>query len=117
MGISNVILLPSLLALVWYVLVIVGGFKMFNKANKPAILAIIPVVNFFVLVDAVTDGKWYKGFWMLVPIADIVFLIKFSIKTAKCYGFSVGFGILTLFFPFVCSLIMGFSSNRFAVVD
>ena len=110
MGISNVILLPSLLALVWYVLVIVGGFKMFKKANKPAILAIIPVVNFFVLVDAVTDGKWYKGFWMLVPI-------KFSIKTAKCYGFSVGFGILTLFFPFVCSLIMGFSSNRFAVVD
>ena len=92
MGISNVILLPSLLALVWYVLVIVGGFKMFKKANKPAILAIIPVVNFFVLVDAVTDGKWYKGFWMLVPIADIVFL-------------------------FVCSLIMGFSSNRFAVVD
>ena len=81
MGISNVILLPSLLALVWYVLVIVGGFKMFKKANKP------------------------------------VFLIKFSIKTAKCYGFSVGFGILTLFFPFVCSLIMGFSSNRFAVVD
>ena len=44
-------------------------------------------------------------------------VLKFSIKTAKCYGFSVGFGILTLFFPFVCSLIMGFSSNRFAVVD
>ena len=65
MGISNVILLPSRLALVWYVLVIVGGFKMFKKANKPAILAIIPVVNFFVLVDAVTDGTWYKGFWML----------------------------------------------------
>lgn len=117
MDISNVILLPPFLALVWYVLVIVGGFKMFKKANKPAILAIIPVVNFFVLVDAVTDGKWYKGFWMLVPIVDIVFLIKFSIKTAKCYGFSVGFGILTLFFPFVCSLIMGFSSNRFSVVD
>lgn len=117
MGNSNIIALSSFLTLAWYVLVIVGGFKMFKKANKPAILAIIPVVNFFVLVDAVTDGKWYKGLWMLVPIVDIVFLVKLSIKTAKCYGFSTGFGILTLFFPFVCSLIMGFSSNRFAVVE
>ena len=38
-------------------------------------------------------------------------------KTALANGITVGFGILTLFFPFVCSLIMGFSSNRFAVVE
>lgn len=73
MGISNVILLPSLLALVWYVLVIVGGFKMFKKANKPAILAIIPVVNFFVLVDAVIDGNGIKDFGCLFRLPILYF--------------------------------------------
>lgn len=38
-------------------------------------------------------------------------------KTALANGITVGLGILMLFFPFVCSLIMGFSSNRFAVVE
>lgn len=38
-------------------------------------------------------------------------------KTALANGITVGLDILTLFFPFVCSIIMGFSSNRFSVVE
>lgn len=117
MDTSNLIGIYIFLVIAWYVLLIIGNLKMFKKAGKPAILAIIPIVNFFVLVDAVTGGKWYKGFWIIVPIADIIFLIKLSIKTAKCYGFGVGMGILNLFFSGITHIIMGFSSNPFTVVE
>lgn len=110
---SKISAIVGFLSIVWYVLVVTGSMKMFKKAGKPSILAIIPVVNFFVLVDAVTNGKWYKALWMLVPIADIVFLIKFSIKTAKCFGYGTGFGILNIFFPYICTLVMGFSDKQF----
>lgn len=38
-------------------------------------------------------------------------------KTALANGITVGLDILTLFSPFVCSIIMGFSSNDFAGVE
>ena len=114
---SKITALMSLFSLVWYVLIAVGYMKMFKKAGKSSIWALIPVVNFFVLVDAVTNGKWYKGLWMIVPIADIVFTIKFAIKTAKCYGYGTGFGILNIFFPYICALVMGFSDKQFFVTE
>ena len=117
MNSSNMTMVMSIFALVWYVLIVIGNIKMFKKANKSAILAIIPVVNFFVLVDAVTNGKWYKGFWVVVPVANIIFMIKFSIKMAKCYGYGTGFGVLNFFFSGVTHIIMGFSDKPFEVVD
>lgn len=117
MNTANPTILIGVMSAIWYILLIIGNLKMFKKAGKPAILAIIPVINFFVLVDAVTGGKWYKGFWIIVPIADIIFLIKLSIKTAKCYGFGAGMGILNLFFSGLTHIIMGFSSNPFIVEE
>ncbi len=112
---SKVTAVVGLPSIVWYVLIVIGSMKMFEKAGKSPILAIIPIVNFFVLVDAVTNGKRYKALWIIVPIADIVFLIKFSIKTAKCYGYGTGFGILSIFFRIFARLLRVFLISSFII--
>lgn len=96
----------------YYIMVIIGQFKLFAKAGKSPILAIIPIVNFIVLTKIVT-GSGIKALWMLVPIVDVIFYIKLNIKLAKSFGFGVGMGILSIFFFPIAGMIMGFSDNQY----
>lgn len=98
--------------LAYYVFVMIGQFKLFAKAGKSPILAIIPVVNFIVLTKIVT-GSGIKALWAIVPIANIVFYIKLNIQLARSYGYDVAMGILSIFFFPIACIIMGFSSNRY----
>lgn len=100
------------ITLVLGVLALIGMFKIFKKAGKSPILAIIPIVNFFVMVDIVT-GKPVKGLWMFVPVANIVFLVKLYIGLAKSFGYDTGIGILTFFIAPVGYMIMGLGSNDY----
>lgn len=100
------------IALVVYVAMLVGMWKMFTKAGKAGWLVLIPIVNFFTLVKIVT-GNAAKGLLMLIPIVNIIFAIKLSIDEAKVYGYSTGMGIVNIFFPFVCVFVFGFGKNEY----
>lgn len=112
-GLSTGLLLGILLI---YLGMTAGLWKMFAKADKPAWLAIIPIVNMIVLTQI--SGRSLFWFIMLfIPLISLVAIILINISVAKRFGYSTGMGILAIFFPYVAYPIMGFGDNGYSRGD
>lgn len=89
----------TLIGLALVVFIIIANWKMFEKAGKPGWALIVPIYNIVILFEII-GYKWYYVFFLClgaVPfvgqVALILFTISYSIKLAKSFGQSVGFGI------------------------
>ena len=68
-----------------YALPCFGLWKLFEKANKPGWLAIIPLVNFYIMIEISEKPKWWI-ILMLIPGINLLFAIGIAIDFFKCYG-------------------------------
>lgn len=109
---STVNTASGLVSLVMGVIYLIGMAKLFGKAGKSKILAVIPIVNLFVLTGIVT-GKPVKALWSIIPIANIVFMIKLHLGVAKTFGYDKTMGILTIFFSPITFMIMGTGDHEY----
>lgn len=89
----------GILILAILVFSIVVRWKMYVKAGKPGWASIVPIYSTIVLFDII-GYKWYYIFFLAlgaVPIigqlALIIFTISYSIKLAKSFNQTTGFGI------------------------
>ncbi|MGN7948606.1 DUF5684 domain-containing protein [Microbacterium sp. 22215] len=103
----------GLIALVFYVLVVIGLWKVFTKAGYPGILAIIPIVNVVFLVKIAGMSGWLALLY-LIPIVGFIFGIVVAIKLGERFGKGGLFSFFLLFvFPYIGYLIIGFGSSRY----
>lgn len=103
----------SLIGLVIYVIVVVALWRVFSKAGWPGILAIIPIVNMFILVKIAGYSAWL-GLLYFVPIANLVLAIIVAIKVGERFGKGGAFSFFLLFlFPFIGYLILGFGDASY----
>lgn len=91
---------------------IISMWKIFNKAGKPGVAAIVPIWNIIVLLE-VAGLEWWYMLLMLIPIVNIIILFKVYIDLAHNFGKSTGFGILTVFFSVICMPILAFGDARY----
>ena len=104
----------SIFGLVIYVIVVVALWRVFAKAGWPGILAIIPIVNMFILVKIAGYSAWL-GLLYFIPIATVVLAIIVAIKVGEDFGQGGAFSFFLLFlFPFIGYLILGFGDARYA---
>ena len=104
----------SIFGLVIYVIVVVALWRVFAKAGWPGILAIIPIVNMFILVKIAGYSAWL-GLLYFIPIANVVLAIIVAIKVGENFGKGGAFSFFLLFlFPFIGYLILGFGDARYA---
>ncbi|MDN3495498.1 DUF5684 domain-containing protein [Planococcus sp. APC 4015] len=102
-----------ILGLAWYILLVVALWKVFTKAGYPGWLAIIPIVNTFVLVKIAGYSAW-MGLLYLIPIVNIVFHIIVSLRIGKGFGQSTVFSVFLLWlFSAIGFLILGFGSATY----
>ena len=103
----------SIFGLVIYVIVVVALWRVFAKAGWPGILAIIPIVNMFILVKIAGYSAWL-GLLCFIPIANLVLAIIVAIKVGERFGKGGAFSFFLLFlFPFIGYLILGFGDARY----
>ena len=103
----------SLIGLVIYIIVVVALWRVFSKAGWPGILAIIPIVNMFILVKIAGYSAWL-GLLYFIPIANLVLAIIVAIKVGERFGKGGAFSFFLLFlFPFIGYLILGFGDARY----
>lgn len=99
------------------VFLIIANWKLFEKAGKPGWAAIIPIYNVIVLFEII-GYKWYYIFLLFLGVIPVVggiivmlFTISYSIKLAKSFGQSVGFGIGLWLVNVVFVSIIAFDKN------
>ena len=102
----------SLVGLVVIVLSIIGFWTLFAKAGRPGWAAIIPFYNVYTLCKV---GGRPGGWWLLflIPFVNIVMAFIVFHDVAKAFGKSTLFGVLMVFFSFICALIIGLGSATY----
>lgn len=100
-------------SLVFYVLVAVALWRVFDKAGYPGILAIIPIVNLFVLTKVAGLSAWLTLLY-LIPIVNIVFGIIVAIRVGKGFDKGGAFSFFLLWLiSFIGYFIIGFGSATY----
>lgn len=109
-GLLASMLVYWIICIALYVVLVISFWKVFTKAGRPGWAALIPVYNAWVLYEI---GE-QKGFWCLVPVANIVFYIKAAIVIANKFGKSTGFAVLLILLPYVGFPILAFSNAKYS---
>jgi len=106
-GTGMVILYLAVIAIL-----VIGMWKVFEKAGKPGWAAIVPIYNFIVLIEIV--GKpmiWVL--WLLIPCVNFVFIIWLYNLVSKSFGKSEGFTVGMVLFPYIFWPILGFGDAKY----
>ena len=91
---------------------IVGIWKVFEKAGKPGWAAIIPIYNLYVLLQVA--GK--PGWWLVlcfIPLVNLIIWIITLVAPAAKFGKGAGFVIGLIFLPFIFYPILGFGDAEY----
>ncbi|GAA1917973.1 DUF5684 domain-containing protein [Microbacterium aoyamense] len=103
----------GIFGLIWYILVVVALWKVFAKAGWPGILAIIPIVNMFILVKIAGWSAWL-GLLFFIPIANIVLHIMVAFRVGKAFGKGGVFSFFLLFLiQWIGYFIIGFGKAQY----
>lgn len=99
------------LSLVIAVIIIVGGWKMFEKAGQPGWAILIPIYNVYIMLK-IAGRPWWWLVLFLIPLVNIVVSIVLSIDIAKSFGQSAAFGVILIFLlGGLGYLLLGFGKN------
>lgn len=105
------------LLVIWYIIIAIALWRVFTKAGYLGILAIIPIVNIFILVKIAGYSAW-MGLLYLIPIVNIVFAIFVALRTGERFGKGGAFSIFLLWlFSAIGYLILGFGSAKYTPRD
>jgi len=88
-------------------------WKIFEKAGRPGWQGIIPIANMYFLTELVGKPLWWFIVILLVPCANIVFIILLNIELAKAFGKTTGFGIGLTLIGIVFLPILAFGDARY----
>jgi hypothetical protein len=102
-----------LFALAIVVVVVIGLWKLFEKAGEPGWAAIIPIFNLIVMLKIAGRPAWWVILYF-IPLVNIVATIIVSIDIAKAFGQSAVFGFfLNFLFGGIGYLILGFGNYQY----
>lgn len=103
----------SFVGIIFYLLIAIALWRVFTKAGYAGILAIIPIVNVFLLVKIAGYSAW-MGLLYLIPIVNFIFSIFVAIRLGDRFGKGGGFSFFLLFlFPVVGYFIIGYGGSQY----
>ncbi|GJM57073.1 DUF5684 domain-containing protein [uncultured Dubosiella sp.] len=127
----------GVLALVWYIFVAIGAWKMFDKAGEAGWKALIPLYNLYIAFKISWQGMYFwiwlaltvvsgfmgasasdaNGFmyyaaW-IIGFVQLLILCNLAFKLSASYGHGMWFALGLYFFPFLFTLILGFGSSQY----
>ncbi len=113
---SGVSTVTSLISLAIMIVVIIGQWKVYEKAGEPGWAAIVPFYSQYVLFK-ITFGNGWMFLLTLIPCVGIIMLIIAYFKLATAFGKGAGFGVgLWLLNPiFIC--ILGFGDATYVGIS
>lgn len=99
-----------------FVLTLISLAKIFKKANRSGISAIIPFYNFLVLLEITNLPKWYF-ILLLIPGVNIIFEVFIMTQLARLFRKSKFFGLGLTFLPFIFYPVLAFDDSEYLGLD
>ena len=100
----------GIVVLVLSIILLVGYFKLFQKAGQSGILAFIPFVNLLVMAK-IAKVPLIALVLMLIPFVNGIFALYFGYKFVNAYGFGFLGYLAYLFLNPIFIVYAGFSEN------
>jgi len=104
--------LYAVLGVAVVLMMIASMWKVFEKAGQPGWAVLVPIYNIVILLKITGKPSWWLALFF-VPFANFVVMIMLVVALAKSFGKSTGFGLGMLFFGFVFYPILGFGDARY----
>ena len=101
-----------ILYIAFYVLIVAGWWKMFEKAGEEGWKAIIPIYNIIILLKIV-GREWWWVILMIIPIVGLIIWIIVALDLAKVFGRGTGFAIGLIFLSPIFAMILGFGEDMY----
>ena len=102
----------AVILLVIFILYLISMMKIYKKANRAGVAAIIPVYNLWILLEIVNLPKWYIVLFF-VPGVNIYIYFKAMFILAKLFRKNKSFAYLMIFLPFIAMPILAFGDNEY----
>lgn len=90
--------------------------KVFKKANRSGISAIIPIYNIIVLLEITNYPKWYILLYF-IPGANIIIHLMIMMKLSKLFKKGNAFGFGLTFLPFIFFPILAFNDSEYIGIN
>lgn len=95
--------------IVTFIAINVGLWRIFEKAGKEGWKALIPIWNYFILVDIIGKPKWWYVL-AFIPLVNLVIPFLLLVEICKSFGRdTVGAQTLAMLFPYVYLPYLGFN--------
>ena len=104
----------AILYIAFIVLMIASMWKLFDKAGQRGWCAIVPILNIVVLIKVVHKELWWILLF-LIPCVNIVAFIVIYFNVAKAFGKGAAFGIGTIILPWIFVPILGFGKSQYVL--
>lgn len=102
--------------LLYSLILMLGGSKIFKKAKLKSSLAFIPIVNLYTLLDVV-DMSTFFGILYFVPIANIIIINIELFKLGKVFNTKLGYKLGLIFLPIIFIPLLAKSDKQYKVSD
>ena len=100
------------MSLIFYLLLVIAMWKIFDKAGVAGWLSLIPLVHFYFLYKIAMGNGWFC-LLMIIPFINVIVTWIMFWKLAKSFGGGVLLRLITMFIPNLGTLILGFGSAEY----
>lgn len=100
----------AMFGFVVFVVLIIAGWRIFEKAGKPGWAFLIPFYNVIVLLEIINKPWWWLLLMIFVPLGNLIWGIWATNLLAKSFGKNEGFTVGLILLSFIFYPILGFGS-------
>jgi hypothetical protein len=105
------------ISLVFGIIAIVAGWKLYAKAGQPGWAVIVPIYNIIVFLKIVNRPVWWI-ILMFIPFVNIVILIILAIDLGKSFGKGGGWSFfLLIVLSIIGYLILAFGKAEYKKIE
>ncbi len=99
--------------LLFLLIIIIAGWKIFEKAGKPGWAVIVPIYNILVWAEIAKKPMWW-GLLTLIPYVGIVWSIWLTNLVSKGFGKGVGYTLGMIFLPFIFLPMLAWGDAKYS---
>lgn len=105
----------ALVILALYIVVVIGMWKMYEKAGRAGWKAIIPFYNMYVLTEISGQNGWLFLLCFIPGVGALIWSIMVSLKLAPAFGKDTGFAVGLILLAPIFYMILGFGSAQYVL--